>query len=165
MDSNDGEIVWDRPEDAATAEPSLSRSRSKRLYAWGDPDLPMDEKGRLLTPVTCRGCWDNLQGQKIKGKCPNCGETIAGSARGNRLRYANPSWVNTLRSGVSILLLGVLLYIVLLLLAVAVQVGLQGGAMFEQSGNRGGSSPKPPKLEQVLEQAVGPPEFAAVTPR
>lgn len=158
MDPNDGEIVWDRPEDVADAAARPDR-RTKRLYAWGDPALPMDEKGRLLTPVTCQGCWADLHGQKIKGKCPECGASVARSARGNRLRFADPAWVETLRSGVSILLLGVLLYVVMLMVVVAVQVGVQGAAVLEQDSG----SAKPPTFEQALEQAVGPPELAAVT--
>lgn len=159
MPPNDGEIVWDQPEEAAPPP----RKGAKRRYAWGDPELPIDEKGRLLTPVTCRGCWADLQGQKIKGKCPDCGEVVARSARGNRLRYADPAWVDTIRSGVSTLLIGVLCYFMLLLLAVAVQVGLNADAMFGQDNAREFGRPKPPTMEQLVEQAAGPPAFAAVT--
>ncbi len=158
MTQDDGKIVWDDPADE---RPSSSYSRREPLCAWGDPALPLDEKGRLLIKVACMGCGHDLFGQKIKGKCPKCGAAVGWSARGNRLNYADPAWVGSLRSGMATLVAGVLLYIGLLVAAVVIQVAVQAATLPAQSGGVRNEHAKPVSFEQALEQSIGPPEVAA----
>lgn len=160
MTPDDGEIVWGEPGDVADVGAASSYNRPDPLCAWGDPALPLDEKGRLLVRIDCQGCGADLFGQKIKGKCPNCSAAVGWSARGNRLNYADAKWVGSLRSGASTMLLGVLLYIGLIVAAVLIQVSVQIATMPASSG--GMTQPaKPLSFEQALEQSMGPPEVAA----
>jgi hypothetical protein len=87
----------------------------------------------------CVGCSYNLRGLPVTGNCPECGQPVQFSLRGILLQFASPDYLATIRSGVSLVLNGILVYIVLTLVtifgAVAVSAGLgapvSSGSSFE----------------------------------
>jgi hypothetical protein len=54
----------------------------------------------VVADLTCRKCRYNLRGLNLEGRCPECGTPVGFSARGDFLRYSEPTWVATLRTGV-----------------------------------------------------------------
>lgn len=50
----------------------------------------------------CIHCGYNLRGLAPDGRCPECGEPISGSLRGNLLKHADADWLDTLRFGANL---------------------------------------------------------------
>lgn len=82
----------------------------------------------------CFACGYSLSGLGAEGKCPECGIDIQRSLHGDRLAFADPSWLRRITRGQAILSYGmlvsnvalILLIVVPLLLAVLGQVGGSG---------------------------------------
>lgn len=76
----------------------------------------------------CIGCSYNLRGLPVNGNCPECGQPVQASLRGILLQFASPDYLATIRSGASLVLNGILVYIVLTLVTIfgtfAVSAGL-----------------------------------------
>jgi hypothetical protein len=63
----------------------------------------------VQSDITCNHCGYNLRGLFPEGNCPECGESIARSLRGNLLRFADPRWLRRVHLG-----LGVIFYTVVI---------------------------------------------------
>src|SRR6185369_614177 len=83
--------------------------------------------GQVIADVVCRKCAYNLRGLNTSGRCPECGTSVGFSIQGDYLRFCDPSWVDTLRLGVVILLSGIGV-IVLAVIVSAVQGATRGRA-------------------------------------
>jgi hypothetical protein len=57
----------------------------------------------------CRRCGYDLHGIPTDGLCPECGESVAASLRGNLLTAADPKWLASLLRGARMLLIGFVL--------------------------------------------------------
>ncbi len=88
----------------------------------------------------CIHCGYNLRGLTPHGQCPECGERISGSLRGNLLKHADADWLDTLHFGAKLKLWNIALGILVglaagILVAVGFPaafltlVGLVGGAL------------------------------------
>ena len=55
--------------------------------------------GRISDHLQCVTCEYHLFSLKPQETCPECGTPIERSAKGNQLRYADPSWIEALRRG------------------------------------------------------------------
>ncbi|HYE17738.1 MAG TPA: hypothetical protein VEA69_04800 [Tepidisphaeraceae bacterium] len=96
-----------------------------------DPPIQQD--------LPCRKCQYNLRGLTASGRCPECGTAVGYSLQGDLLRYCNPSWVDTLKTGTGLAVWGILTIIFGVVMAVAVpmigqsigavQFGLIGGGV------------------------------------
>lgn len=64
----------------------------------------VDETGVLITDIACRRCSYNLRGLREDGRCPECGIRVGLSTRGDLLRFADPTWVETVARGLKIIL-------------------------------------------------------------
>lgn len=60
--------------------------------------------GAVSADVPCRKCQYNLRGLAVDGRCPECGTPVGLSTRGDYLRYSDPAWVASLRTGVQLML-------------------------------------------------------------
>lgn len=65
----------------------------------------LDEQGRIAGDLACRECAYNLRSLELDGVCPECGASVAGSARGHYLQYASPLWVKKLSRGALLLVI------------------------------------------------------------
>jgi heme/copper-type cytochrome/quinol oxidase subunit 2 len=91
--------------------------------------VPMD--------VPCRKCGYNLRGLSVEGRCPECGVLVGLSTYGDLLCYSDPVWLAKLRSGVSLILWGVLVMVVTVVLVVVVAIVLGARA----AARAGGTAP------------------------
>ncbi len=97
---------------------------------------PLDSHGRLLADVVCRSCGYTLRGLKATDHCPDCGDAVERSMRGDDLRYAEPRWLRTLATGCMLYAIGSILTLALTT-AVAVAAMFMGAA----SGTSGMGQP------------------------
>lgn len=92
------------------------------------PDVPGEggqNVGIVDTDRPCVQCSYNLRGVPITGKCPECGTDVAASLKGILLQHAGTEYLTTLRSGLSLVLNGLLLYIVMMVGMTFVAIALQ----------------------------------------
>lgn len=78
----------------------------------GDPRE--DPAAHVTTDRACIRCSYNLRGLPTDGTCPECGTPVEQSLRGHYLAFAAPEYVASLRSGVGLVLAGILSYLVAL---------------------------------------------------
>ena len=71
----------------------------------------VDAKRVVIADAPCRKCGYNVRGLSIDGRCPECGSPVGLSVMGDLLRFSDPSWVRTLRRGVTLILTGIVVYI------------------------------------------------------
>ncbi|WP_428938360.1 hypothetical protein [Fontivita pretiosa] len=83
-----------------------------------------DPNATVQTDAPCRKCGYNLRGLTYGGRCPECGSPVGLSTIGDLLRYSDPNWLLMLARGVSFILWGIL---------VALVIGLLGGLLFQTS--------------------------------
>ncbi|HEY3244678.1 MAG TPA: hypothetical protein VGM03_15160 [Phycisphaerae bacterium] len=55
----------------------------------------------ISSELLCVGCGYNLRGLGSNGRCPECNTPIRRSARGDRLEYADPLWLDRVHRGVA----------------------------------------------------------------
>ncbi|MFQ5494677.1 MAG: hypothetical protein ACE5EX_04785 [Phycisphaerae bacterium] len=58
----------------------------------------------LEIDLTCTQCGYNLRGLTHDRKCPECGTPVGQSLQGNLLRFADPTWLASLRRGSRLML-------------------------------------------------------------
>jgi hypothetical protein len=78
----------------------------------------MDPTATVPGDAPCRKCSYNLRGLTYGGRCPECGTPVGLSIHGDLLRYSDPEWLLKLARGLSFILWGIL---------VAIVVGIVGG--------------------------------------
>jgi len=61
----------------------------------------------IANDVVCRKCGYNLRGLPQNGHCPECGTPIGVSLHGYLLRFSDPRWLLTLRTGINAILVSV----------------------------------------------------------
>jgi hypothetical protein len=80
-------------------------------------------EGPVLTfDAWCNSCGYNLAGLPTAGLCPECGAPVEQSLKGDLLENASPAHVETLRKGVSLVLNGLLVSVVVNVLAIPVGI-------------------------------------------
>jgi hypothetical protein len=83
--------------------------------------------GPVLTDDrACVQCSYNLRGLPLNGNCPECGTPVETSLRGILLQYASPDYLATIHQGLSLVLNGIMLMIVLSV--VGMVIGFASGA-------------------------------------
>ena len=96
-----------------------------------------DPAATVASDAPCRKCSYNLRGLTYGGRCPECGTPVGLSTIGDLLRYSDPSWLLKLARGLSFILWGIVVAIVvtvaggMLLRNESAQawVGIIGGAL------------------------------------
>lgn len=103
----------------------------------------LDEAGTVKSDIPCRKCGYNLRGLNVGGRCPECGSPVGLSVQGDLLRFADPNWLMTLRKGVNLILIGVLVAVIVALAGalgrgvlppLIVQLTSLGGSVFSLLG-------------------------------
>ena len=61
--------------------------------------VALDEQSRLVREITCLRCGYNLRGAEVEGACPECGLEVERSLRGDRLMFADPTWLENVCFG------------------------------------------------------------------
>lgn len=79
----------------------------------GTVAVALDQDGRLAEDVACRHCGYNLRGLALDGQCPECEMAIEKTLHGFLLRFSDPTWLKRLRSGLTLLIVAILIGIVL----------------------------------------------------
>ncbi|MFW6154513.1 MAG: hypothetical protein ACOC95_04770 [Planctomycetota bacterium] len=77
----------------------------------GDPIVPRDPR-ELTRTTPCVGCGYDLRGLASDGNCPECGAAVDQSLHGDFLRFAPPAYVRRLARGVTWMLWGLLVFVV-----------------------------------------------------
>jgi hypothetical protein len=100
--------------------------------------LPHDDQHALMRegqqPIlpddrACVRCGYNLKGLPLAGKCPECGLAVEDSLRGILLQYASANYLKTVLSGLSLVLNGILLKIVLAVVGFFATVMVASGSL------------------------------------
>lgn len=83
----------------------------------------------IANDVACRRCGYNLRGLSQNGRCPECGTPVGLSLHGDLLRFSDPRWLETLRTGINAILIGIglmILAVIVSIVAGAVSRGRPG---------------------------------------
>lgn len=86
----------------------------------------------VSSSLPCVSCGYDLNGLKVDGRCPECGEAIERSVGGDPLEYANAKWLNTITRGVVLLRIGAAGVVITPLLLMVISISLLtivGGGM------------------------------------
>jgi FtsH-binding integral membrane protein len=73
---------------------------------------PVDPNATLDRDAPCRKCAYNLRGLSAAGRCPECGTPVGLSIHGDLLRYSDPQWLEMLVKGLTFILWGIVVVIV-----------------------------------------------------
>ncbi|MGB0767365.1 MAG: hypothetical protein ACPGYV_06615 [Phycisphaeraceae bacterium] len=79
-----------------------------------DPTVPAGDD-RLSWDVTCRGCGYNLRGHRFDAGCSECGLPVFESLHREELAGQDPDWIKSLRNGMTTLLAGICVMILVVL--------------------------------------------------
>lgn len=66
------------------------------------------DPSKLAAPIPCVQCRYDLRGLNSDGTCPECGNPISHSLDDRLFRFADGSWVKSLRRGASLIFFGIL---------------------------------------------------------
>lgn len=80
---------------------------------------------RISRDLPCARCGYLLRGLPTSGACPECGESIATSLKGNLLRFADPHWLRTISRGAAWLHWGIRIFLIAFLLYL-ITLGVNG---------------------------------------
>ena len=112
-----------------------------------------DADGRVCVDAPCLNCGYNLRTLLTTGLCPECGQPVMPSLRGDLLRFAPPRWVRGLARGTLLILIAMGVTVVIYLLSpimmgilVAIAPPVPGG----------------PPLPQVPVSGSAPPRFCKI---
>jgi hypothetical protein len=98
---------------------------------------------RVKEDRPCLICGYNIKGIQTEDNCPECGTPIARSLRGFLLRYSAPEYLQTLRRGITIVEVSILLQILFtvgtVVVTIVVRTSLAGGAPPAKGAPPGGS--------------------------
>jgi hypothetical protein len=83
----------------------------------------VDENGRVSRRLLCRQCAYDLRGVMATGVCPECGYPASQSLRGDVLEAATPEYLAKLRSGILLIVVGMIAAGVLQLVMGGVSLG------------------------------------------
>lgn len=76
-------------------------------------NLPAAEPvGVIEGDLNCRKCGYNLRGLDAAGRCPECGTAVGYSVRGDLLRFSDPDWLATLRRGIVLILIAIVILVI-----------------------------------------------------
>jgi hypothetical protein len=92
--------------DATPPSGIVAAVQPQRVYEVVDPNATLDRD------CPCRKCAYNLRGLSQGGRCPECGTPVGLSTAGDLLRFADPNWLTTLARGLSFILWGILVNII-----------------------------------------------------
>lgn len=95
--------------------------------AQNSASMQPDPTGIVDTDRGCVECAYNLRGLPAAGVCPECGTPVAMSLRGILLQYAGKDYLETVRSGLSFVLNGILLMIIVNVVMFGFGVVARGG--------------------------------------
>lgn len=73
--------------------------------------IPFDSDGRIARDVSCLHCGYNLRSLLPSQTCPECGEAVEPSLRGDALRHANPRWLRRLTVGMICIVIGQMAFV------------------------------------------------------
>jgi hypothetical protein len=82
------------------------------MTAYGFEPAVAVEPTTVMSDVPCRKCRYNLRGPSTDGRCPECGTPVGFSTMGDLICFSDPTWTDTLRRGITMILLAVLVAIV-----------------------------------------------------
>ena len=77
----------------------------------GEGDYARSPDAHIERDTICQGCGYNLHGLPESGECPECGTPAAFSIKGDRLQYAHPKWLRTVRRGLIMTSISPMLYL------------------------------------------------------
>lgn len=77
---------------------------------------------------SCFRCSYNLRGLPIAGVCPECGTPVQDSLRGILLQFASAEYLSTIHSGLSLILNGILLMVLLSVVSIFIGINASGVA-------------------------------------
>ncbi len=100
--------------------------------------MPIDQNGFIVADRPCLQCGYNLRGLSHLGNCPECNTPASLALQGDMLRFADPSWLDTLARGCSLYLWG-LLAVVCVSMAVGIASTFLGVPKLGQVGGFLGS--------------------------
>lgn len=104
------------------------------------PDPHLTPDGRVASEeAICLRCGYSIHGLTNDGACPECGMPVGESLRGRLLRFSDRGYVRTLHRGVTVLLVGMILSVLLQTLGGVAGIGI---AVLGVRG-AGGTGPQP----------------------
>lgn len=91
---------------------------------------PPDPARAISDHRACITCGYDLIGLPVGGVCPECGTLAADSLRGILLQFASPDYLRSVRLGLSLVLSGILIWVVVIVVSVLGQIYFKGGREF-----------------------------------
>lgn len=103
----------------------------------------------------CSRCGYSLRGLPIVGQCPECGWPVQRSLAGNLLRYADPTYLDTLQRGIVLVLLAVAGKVVLTFVLFVAALGSVFFIAGAAGGGAGGGGTAPGGAPAAFNVAAG----------
>lgn len=71
--------------------------------------VPLDAAGRINIDLPCKRCGYNLRTMMPDGRCPECATAVGQAMHGDYLKFADPTWVQKLASGINWIIAGTII--------------------------------------------------------
>lgn len=71
--------------------------------------VPLDATGRIGIDLPCKRCGYNLRTLLPDGRCPECETAVGRAMHGDYLKFADPTWVQKLASGINWIIAGTII--------------------------------------------------------
>jgi uncharacterized membrane protein len=78
----------------------------------------------VTVPELCRACGYSLRGLPVLGKCPECGKSVQSSLRGDLLIFASLEYLDQLRRGATVIVVGLWFTVIAILASIAASYAL-----------------------------------------